>query len=188
MLVRFNLATEPLETHRRFLLLSWVVGTVAALLFVALGDHVYQVRKADATYRIQREKGDREIERLNGKRRELDDFFSRRENAQLHDRAAFVNSIIDARSFNWTRMFLDLEKVLPGGVRVMDIAPSQVNGQAAVKLTVGAVSDEAKMEFLKALEESGVFSHLELTTVRAPEQQGTGDKLVLELTVVYSRA
>jgi Tfp pilus assembly protein PilN len=118
----------------------------------------------------------------------LDAFFSRRENAELHDRAAFVNSIIDARSFNWTRMFLDLEKVLPGGVRVMDIAPSQVNGQAAVKLTVGAVSDEAKMEFLKALEESGVFSHLELTTVRAPDQQGTGDKVVLELTVVYSRA
>jgi Tfp pilus assembly protein PilN len=188
MLVRFNLATEPLETHRRFLALSWVLGTVAALVFLALGYHVFHVRNVDTIYRLQREKNDREIERLNGQRRELDAFFSRRENAELHDRAALVNSIIDARSFNWTRMFVDLEKVLPGGVRVMDIEPSQVNGQAAVKLTVGAVSEEAKMEFLKALEESGVFSHLELTSVRAPVQEGTGDKVVLELTVIYSRA
>ena len=188
MIVPFNLATEPLETHRRFLVFSWAVGMLAGLLFVALGHHVYEVRKVDATYRIQREKSDREIERLSGQRRELDAFFSRRENAELHDRAAFVNSIIDARSFNWTRMFVDLEKVLPGGVRVMDIEPSQVNGQAAVKLTVGAVSEEAKMEFLRALEQSDVFSHLELTSVRAPVQEGTGDKVVLELTVIYSRA
>ena len=188
MRVRFNLATEPLETHRRFLVLSWVMGMVAALLFVGLSYHVFQVRKANATYRIEREKADRDIERLSAQRRELDAFFSRPENAELHDRAAFVNNIIDARSFNWTRMFLDLEKVLPGGVRVMDIAPSQLNGQAAVKLTVGAVSEQAKAEFMKALEESGVFSHLELTAVRPPSEESSGDKVVLELTVVYSRA
>ncbi len=188
MIVPFNLATEPLQTHRRFLVMSWAVGIVATLMFLAQGHHVYEVRKVDAAYRFQREKSDREIERLSEQRHDLDAFFSRRENADLHDRAAFVNTIIDARSFNWTRMFVDLEKVLPNGVRVMDISPSQVNGQAAVKLTVGAVSEEAKMDFLKALEGSGVFSHLELSAVRAPVQEGTGDKLVLELTVIYSRA
>jgi hypothetical protein len=186
--VRFNLATEPLETHRRFLVLSWAVGAVAVLLFAALSYHVYGVRKTDASYRVLREKSDRDIERLSGQRQELDAFFTRPENAELHDRAAFVNSIIDARSFNWTRMFVDLEKVLPDGVRVMNIEPSQVNGQAAVKLIVGAVSEEAKVGFLKALEGSDVFSHLELITVRPPNQEGTGDKVVLELTVIYSRA
>jgi len=188
MIVRFNLATEPLETHRRFFVFSWLVGALAAFACLALSYHVYEVRKTEAAFRVQQEKNDREIERLNGQRQELDAFFSRRENAELNDRAAFVNSIIDARSFNWTRMFVDLEKVLPNGVRVMDIEPSQVNGQAAVKLTVGAVSEEAKMEFLKALEDSDVFSHLELTSVRSPVQESSGDKVVLELTVIYSRA
>jgi Tfp pilus assembly protein PilN len=188
MIVRFNLATEPLETHRKFWVLFWALGTVTALLFMSLTYHIYHVRKMDAAYRSQGAKLDREIERLSGQRRELDAFFSLRENAELHDRAAFVNSIIDARSFNWTRMFVDLEKVLPGGVRVLNIEPSQVNGQAALKLTVGAVSEEAKMEFLEALERSAAFSHLQLTAVRAPNQEGTGDKVVLELTVIYSRA
>jgi Tfp pilus assembly protein PilN len=188
MIVRFNLATKPLETHRRFFLFFGVVGTLAAVAFLVLGYHVYQVRKADAAFRMQSDKSAQEIARLSKQRRELDDFFSRRENAELDDRAAYINDIIDARSFNWTRMFMDLEKVLPGGVRVMNVEPNQVNGQAAVKLTVGAASEEAKADFLRALEQSGVFSHLALLSVRAPDQEGTGDKVILELTVVYSRA
>ncbi len=188
MIVRFNLATEPLETHRKFLVFSWTAGTVAALLFLALGYHVYTVRRLEANFRLQRANLSTEIERLTSQRQQLDAFFSRRENAELHDRAVFINNIIDARSFNWTRMFVDLEKVLPGGVRVLDIEPSQVNGQAAVRLTVGATSEEAKTEFLKSLEGSGVFSHLNLTAVRAPTQEGSGDKVVLELTVIYTRA
>jgi hypothetical protein len=62
-----------------------------------------------------------------------------------------------------------------------------VSNQAIVKLTVGAASDEAKVKFLQALEQSSVFSHLQLVTVRAPQQE-TGDQVVLELTVIYSRA
>jgi Tfp pilus assembly protein PilN len=188
MIVHFNLATEPLETHRRLWVFSWGAGTLAALLFVILGYHVYSVRKLNENFRVQRANLSAEIQRLGEQRQQLDGFFSRRENSELHARALFVNNIIDARSFNWTRMFVDLEKVLPGGVRVLDIEPSQVNGQAAVKLTVGAVSEEAKTEFLKSLEGSGVFSHLSLTAVRAPTQEGNGDKVVLELTVIYTRA
>ena len=84
-------------------------------------------------------------------------------------------------------MFMDLERVLPGGVRVMNIEPKQVNGQAAVKLTVGAASEEDKLKFLRALEQSGAFSHLQLSSEHAPAQDSAGDRVILELTVIYSR-
>ncbi|PYU26923.1 MAG: hypothetical protein DMG30_00645 [Acidobacteria bacterium] len=86
-------------------------------------------------------------------------------------------------------MFLDLELVLPGGVRVINIEPRQANGQAAtVKLTVGALSEAAKQGFLEALERSDAFSHVELTNVRVGNAGPGGDQIVLELTVIYSRA
>jgi len=188
MLVRFNLATKPLETHRLFLVLSGTAGAVALLAFLLLGWHVYKVRKADTTFRIQSEKTAAEIEQFTAQRLVLDDFFSRPENAKLHERAAFVNTIIDGRSFNWTRMFMDLERILPGGVRVMSIEPKQENGQAALKLTVGAASEQAKDEFMHALLQSDTFSHLQLVSVHAPAQEGTADHVILELTVIYSRA
>lgn len=188
MRVRLNLATKPLETHRSFLVFSGALGALAAVVFLGLGGHVYKVRSADSAFRIQRDKTAREIDALTAQRQELDRFFAQEENARLHDRAAFINTIIDARSFNWTRMFMDLEKVLPGGVHVVSIEPKQVNGQAAVKLVVGAASEEGKLKFLRALEQSDAFSHLQLISVRAPAQQAGGDTVILELTVVYSRA
>jgi Tfp pilus assembly protein PilN len=188
MRVRLNLSTKPLETHRRFHVFSGATGALAAILFLILGWHVNSVRKADAAFRSQIASALHRIDALAAERQELERFFSEPSNAQLHDRAAFVNTILDARSFNWTRMFMDLERVLPDGVHVLSIAPKQVNGQAAVKLTVGAASEEEKQEFLRALEQSGTFSHLQLTNVRAPHQESAGDQVILELTVIYSRA
>jgi type IV pilus assembly protein PilN len=157
MQMRVNLATKPLETHRRFFAFSGVTGALAAVLFLLLGWHVNSVRKADAALRAQIAATLHRMEALTAERRELEHFFSDPSNAQLHDRATFVNSILDARSFNWTRMFMDLETVLPGGVRVLSIEPKQVNGQVAVKLTVGAASEQEKQKFLRALEQSGTF-------------------------------
>ena len=188
MILSVNLATTPLETHRRFRVFSVAAGAVAGLVFAVLAWRVYSLRETETAFRLESASVSRELDALSSQRAELDRFFFESENAKLHDRASFINTIIDARSFNWTNMFMDLERILPLGVHVISIEPKQVNGQASVKLTMGASSDEAKSKFLEALEQSSVFSHLQLVSVRAPTQQASGDQVVLELTVIYSRA
>ena len=84
-------------------------------------------------------------------------------------------------------MFLDLERILPGGVRVINIEPRQASGQATVRLTVGALSEAAKQDFLEALERSNAFSHVELANIRLTGAGPGGDQIVLDLTVTYSR-
>ena len=118
----------------------------------------------------------------------LDRFFSLPENHNLSDRAAFINSLIDARSFNWTLMFMDLERILPAGVHVVSIIPSQDNGRVEVKFTVGATGDDAKLKFLKALEGSKTFTHIQLIDEHVPSQRMGDDQVVVELTAEYSRA
>src|ERR1700730_1835784 len=188
MRLRVNISLNPLERHRRFKVLLGGLGGLGALVFLALGWHVFQVRKADAAFRIQRENSAREIDQLRLQRQELDVFFLRPENAKLHDNADFVNTIVDARSFNWTRMFMALEKVMPEGVRVLNIEPKQVTGQAAVKMTVSACSENAKSNFLSALEQAAAFSHLQVTSVRVNDRDDGTGKLTIEVTVIYSRA
>ncbi len=103
--------------------------------------------------------------------------------------AAFINTILDARSFNWTLMFMDLERILPGGVRVISIEPRQVAGHVEVKLTVGANSDEAELKFEHALEESNEFAEVHIQSVTSASAAGNqgGDQKVIQLTTVYSR-
>src|SRR5580700_11592390 len=154
MRLRLNLATKPLEAQRSFLVSSGLVAFFAAVVFLWLGWHVYTVRKVDEEFRTRTEKTRQEMAKLEVQRQELDRFFHQEENAKLHDRAAFINGILDARSFNWTQMFMDLEHVLPAGVRVISIEPKQEKGRIEVKLLIGATSDDAKLKLLKALEDS----------------------------------
>src|ERR1700682_5583127 len=185
MRVRLNLATKAQETHRRFLVAAGFVGIIAGLLFLGLGWHIYSMRNLDARLRAQSEATGRKIAELQAQRADLERFFNQPENAKLHDRAAFLNSLIDGRSFNWTQMFMDLERILPGGVRLVSIEPRQAKGPVEVKLTVGASSDDAKLKFLRALEESHQFSDIQLDS-ELPAK--TGNQRVVELTAVYSRS
>lgn len=190
MRVHLNLATKPLETHRRFLMGSCLVAVVASLAFVWLGWHVYSVRKANSELRARSEEIHRKMASLETQRSELERFFQQKENKELNDRAAFINGIIDARSFNWTQMFMDLERILPGGVRVISIEPKQVPGRVEVKLSVGATSDEAEFKFLHALEESKVFTGVQVQKITDPAPGGnsSGDQKLVSLTTVYSRS
>jgi len=84
-------------------------------------------------------------------------------------------------------MFMDLERILPGGVRVISIEPKQVGGHVEVKLTVGASSDETELKFIKALEDSKEFSEVQVTSVHRPNSVTSGDQEVVQLTTAYSR-
>ena len=190
MKVRLNLATKPLETHRMFLAASVLIGIVAGVLFLALGWSVYSKRKADEAVRIKAAQVRQELAYLDRERSDLDAFFALPENARLHERSAFLNTLINEESLNWTQMFMDLEKILPSGVRVISIEPTHEKGHVQVKLVVGATSDAAKLKFLHALEQSPAFSHVQVGVDKQVVQANgnSADRNQLELTAVYSKS
>src|SRR5215467_11450687 len=162
MNVRLNLATRPLESQRKFYVSAGLGAVLGSVLFLVLGWHVYSAMRTQENLRRKEQDNDRLATKLSASRKELDDFFARPENARLKDRVAFLNGFIDESSFNWTRMF--------------------------VHLTVGAVSDEAKIKFLRAMESSPAFSNVTLLNVHEPSGgAGNSDQAVMELNAVYSR-
>jgi Tfp pilus assembly protein PilN len=185
MKVRLNLATKPLVSHRRFLVGAGVLAVFGGILFLALGWHVYSTLKAQEALRRKEQDNNRKAALLQSRRKELDDFFARTENARLNERAAFVNGIIDERTFDWTQMFMDLEKIMPVGVHVVSIHPQLQKGHMFVRLTVAATTDESKIKFLRAMENSPAFSNVELLSVHS--SQNSTDQ-ALELNAIYSRS
>lgn len=189
MNVRLNLATKPLESQRKFYVSAGLVALLGGLLFLGLGWHVYSELRAQENLRLKEQDNDRVAAQLSARRDELDKFFRRPENALVKDRVAFLNGFIDESSFDWTRMFMDLEKTLPVGVHVVSIQPRLEKGRMFVRLTVGAVSDEAKIKFLRAIENSPAFTNVTLTNVHAPSAgPGSTDQAVMELNAIYSRS
>jgi type IV pilus assembly protein PilN len=188
MKARLNLSTKPLQTHRRFLATAGIVGVVAGLFFLGLGWHVYSIRKADAAQRERLERIRAEMATLSRQRNELKQFFDRPENGKLHERSAFLNTLINEQSLNWTQMFMDLEKILPAGVRVVSIQPKHEKGRVEVKLVIGAMSDDAELKFIHALEKSSSFTDVRLASEKQVVGTQSSDRIAVEMTVVYSRS
>lgn len=185
MNIRLNLATKPLLSHRRFLAGAALLCVLGGFLFLILGWRYYSLRKADAQLRAKTQALQTEMAMLQGQRAELDRFFAQPENVKLIDRASFITSVIQARSINWTQMFMDLEHTLPAGVHVLRIEPKLEKGTVSVKFDVGAANQEAELKLLKAFEQSKSFSQVEVNFEHAATQPGT-DPITVQFTAVYS--
>lgn len=185
MYVRLNLATNPLLSHRRFLAGSALVGALGILLFLGLGWRAYILREAEASLRARESKIDKEMAAVGQQREELQRYFSQQEAAGFQEHAKFVVGVLQARSVNWTQMFMDLERIVPPGVRVVHIEPKLDKGIVTVHFVVGAANEEAKLKLLKAFENSSSFSHVALLSERVATQQNA-DPLAIEFTAEYS--
>jgi hypothetical protein len=188
MKVRLNLATKPLQNQRRFVVTYGAAAAAALVMLALLSVHVIRERRADSLIRGQISQTQADIQSLMQQQEALRTFFSQPAQREQIERAAFLNSLIQQRSFPWTEIFQDLELTMPTGVRLVSIAPQLRNGHLEVKLVIGAQSDDSKLEFLKALEKSKTFSAVEVRQETHPkEQQGSAsDRVLMELEATYS--
>jgi Tfp pilus assembly protein PilN len=81
---------------------------------------------------------------------------------------------------------MDLERILPEGVRVVSIEPKLAGDSLQLTFLVGAMSDDSKLKFLKALEKSPEFSHIELLSESRPLKPEQSDRVMLSLQAQYS--
>lgn len=186
MKLRLNLSTTPLDNKRPFLAAAGALAVVGLLVFALLGHAAYTSWRSSRELRAEISHWEGEILANREKQSVLQAYFQTAQAKQVLDRAAFLNSLIGQRSFPWTKVFMDLEQILPPGVRVVSISPKLNNGRAQIELTIGAESDESKIKFLQNLERSKAFSDIQVKDDRRADQQSTGDKITVQLTAWYS--
>ena len=186
MNIRLNLATTPLESNRRFAVFASLVGGLGLIAMVLLSWHAYTVRRANTAYRIEQQSLEADMQRLQAQRAQLEAFFNRPETVQRRELSTFLNGLIAQRAFPWTQIFMDLERNLPEGVRVVSIEPRLAADHLELRLTIGALDDAGKLRFLKALEESHQFSEIEVLGEARNSRAGDTDQVVLSLVAHYS--
>ena len=187
MKARLNLATAPLEGNRRFAVSATAVAVVGLGALFVLGSRAYQVWRADTNFRAEQAQIDADMARLRAERQELEQFFNRPDTVQRRDLSAFLNSLIAQRAFPWTRIFMDFESNLPAGVRIVSIEPRLVDNYVQLRLTVGATNDVSKLAFLRRLEESAAFSHIQVEGERRSDSTtGGAREIVMLLHARYS--
>jgi hypothetical protein len=190
MKLNLNLATSPLQNNRRFIAGAGLAGIAALFALVVLTHQTYSTWRANSAIRADISREESEIEKEANRQADLGRHFEMPEQKTVLDRSNFLNSLIEARTFPWPKIFEDLEKTLPPGVRVINIAPRLEGGRALIKLTVGAMDDADKVEFLQKIEGSKAFSGIRVIDEKYSEKQsdkGVGnDHIVVSLEAWYT--
>ena len=182
---RLNLASKPF-TNRA---LPWVVTVVlVSFSIVALVFLARSRSEANARAEIVQ----KEISSLNQQLQLIQKEAELVTNALTTEQVQSLRSahaLVDRKRFSWSRLFADLEGVLPGSVRVSRIAVRQVTTQggrtiADLELTVIATSPTLVTDMIAAMDQQGIFQ-AELTTQNL--QKGKGESgSEYELKVQYS--
>lgn len=156
--VPVNLAAEPFQRTRQAIVVSAVLGVIlVGLLGMLIGlSAMERGQAADARRTVDRL--EKELQSLRAEQARLEAVLRQPENAEVLDRSIFLNSLLYAKGISWTRMFDDLEKVVPHNVRLISIRP-QAGAQNAVLLdmVVAAESAEPVVQLLARLESSPLF-------------------------------
>jgi hypothetical protein len=186
MKLRLNLATSTPANNRPFLATVALGGAVALLALGLLSHAAFRSWQANRDLRADTAQWEARIQADRQTQQDLNAYFQSPAAQQVLGRAAFLNSLIDERSFPWTKVFMDLEQTLPPGVRVVSISPRLINGRAEVTLQVGTATDEGKIDFLEAIEKSKMFSGMVVKDERRSNDVTSTDRITLDLTVWYS--
>lgn len=190
MKLNLNLATTPLVNNRRFLAGVGLAGLAALLALFILSQQTLSTWHANRAIRGDISRIEGEIQTETARQQDLAHYFDLPQAKQVLDRSNFLNSLIAARTFPWPKIFEDLEKTLPPGVRIISIAPRLEGGRALIKLTIGAMDDKSEIEFLQNLGASKAFSGIRVSDEKyndKQEQKGPGsDQIIIALEAWYT--
>src|SRR5271166_6180245 len=175
MRLDINLATRPYEDPREF----WgrwglAVGLLALLTLVLVGlavrGWINAGRDRHNIAHLQQQIAERDKERATAQA-----FLDMAVNRSTRDQSQFLNGLIQRKAFSWTRVFEDLERVMPTNLHVVALRP-ELNDQNQMQLDmrVACQTRSAAVELVHRMEGSKHFQSAQLVSEGLNGDGGSG--------------
>jgi type IV pilus assembly protein PilN len=173
MRLDINLATRPYEDAREF----WArwglgVGLLGALTLVLLTLAVHGWVKAGRD-RQNIQQLEQQIAERDRERAQAQAFLELDINRSTRDQSQFLNGLIQRKAFSWTRVFEDLERVMPPSLHVVALKPElNDENQLELEMKVAADNRAGAVELVHRMEGSKHFQGTQL--VQEGSENGVG--------------
>lgn len=188
MRIDINLASHPYEDSRRFWT-YWGTGLgllgllTALLLFMAVTRFIdaSRDRKQIAVLESQLAAFDQEKSRA-------ESMLNQPGNRVIRDRSRFLNALFQRKAFSWTRVFEDLERVMPAHLHVVSIRPDMsADNNLEIKLVVGGDTREQALDLVRKMEGSKRFKQTQIESERSSDNTRTEntDRVQFDINALY---
>ena len=185
--VPINLASEPFRRDRPILVFSVVLGLLLSALLTIQISVIVSERHQAADTRLTIQNLNIQLRNIGAQQSVLDSTLRKPENAEVLERSLFLNTLIERKAISWTRIFADLDKVMPYNVRLVQVRLPEVDQQNQVQLDMVVASKEVApvLDLLRRLESSAQFGPASVPNSIGPSQ--TDPFFRYHLTVSYAQ-
>jgi Tfp pilus assembly protein PilN len=172
MRIPINLASDPFRRDRPMLVASAACAVVLLLLVAGQIFLILGARSSARDVRVSVEQLDRRLRSINAEQARLEQTLRQPENSSVLERSLLLNSLVQRKSISWTKIFADLESVMPDNVKLIQIRLPQITTQQEVLLdmTVGSQEGPPVIDFLKRLQDSPLFGSVNVHSTAPPSQ------------------
>jgi Tfp pilus assembly protein PilN len=170
MKIPVNLASRPFRKDRAMVVASLgvcvaLLCTLGVLISLAMAD---RAQYGDLRGEIARL--NRSIQGVQGSQAKFDGVLHKEENAEVLERSVFLNALLQRKGISWTRIFSDLENIVPYNVKILQIRPTVNGNTVSLDVLLGSESVPPVIELLHAMGESKIFSNPDPKSELAPSQ------------------
>ncbi len=185
-----NLASQPYEAARRFQ--QRIAGVIAALALIAVvlvGYIVYQ-RVHSRAINQQLSEAQREIESLNHEEAQARAILNRPENRDVADQSEFLNQLFARKALSWTRVFMEMEKIMPPDLHVVSMKPEyNKTNDLILHVVVATGSRDRAVELVRRMEKSSHFRQSEIVaenvTANVGDQSAGPGNIQFDVASIY---
>lgn len=186
MRVDINLASQPYQDAKQFWL-RWGGALVAlGLLTLIL---VYSALTGWISARKDRDlirQREAQIAARTQEKSQAEALLNRPEHRSTRDRSQYLNDLFQRKAFSWTKVFEDLERVMPPRLHVVSIRPEMGSeAELNIKLVVAGESRDRALDLVRKMEASQRFQQTRIDQERTESGQTPGDNVQFDINAVY---
>jgi type IV pilus assembly protein PilN len=186
MRLDINLASQPYEDARGFWM-RWGAGLAGLILLTLV--LVYSAAMGwigAAKDRTLIRQSEQQIAQRDNEMQSAQALLNRPENAAVRDRSQSLNELFERKAFSWTKVFADLEQVMPAHLHLVSIHPEiSLDHEVLLKLAVAGESRERALELVRNMETSRRFEQLHLEEENDLATPIGGDNVQVQISAVY---
>lgn len=189
MRLNINLASQPYEVarsyQRRMMTVIAALGVIAVLL---LGYILYQRQHSRGINR-QLSQVQSQIRSLEHEEAQARTILNKPANREIADQSDFLNQLFARKSLSWTRIFTEMEKIVPAGLHVVSMKPEYTKtNDLVLHVIVATDSRDRAVEMVRHMETSNHLRQAQIvaeTVTTNSSGESVGGNIQFDIAAIY---
>lgn len=189
MRININLASQPYEVAREYTRRLGLLTAALALVTAALIGYIFyqraHTRDIDQKIQVARQ----ELNSLDGEKARALAMLNQPQNRDVADQSQFLNNLFARKALSWTKVFTEMEKIMPSSIHVVSMKPEfNRDNQLVLHMVVATDSRDKAVELVKRMEKSPHFHgpQVEAESAMGQGQAGSaGGNIQFDIAAVY---